>query len=285
MDDIKVAFETIIVGVLAVPWLTILFLGLMALFDAYARSNPLRDIVERARGEHGLDERAMKLAGVFLIAAAYFIGAGISRLADYTTGLNFTSRVLYPLGVKSDGCIRMQTYLRSYKNEKIALVEADFPLRFSVPLARLRAALDSSISCLGPRADILKDQVIKPIYTFQKFRVYNSSQNGFETLHHIDSEMVVLRGGFLNGLILCFVCLPYLIASLLMQIRAFVLHPRGSHNWRPGKPTTYYIALFTLGLALTAMGRAAWQAVEEHYDDRVIGLYSTLDRRIPEDMQ
>lgn len=274
MDDIKVAFETIIVGVLAAPWLAILFFALSTLFDRYTRENPLKALIQQARGEKGPDERVAKLSGVFLVAAAYFVGAGISRVADDFTGISDGSRFLYPM-LKSDGCIRMQTYLTRYRSEHVLQLSGALPPRLDFAVARFYAS-PLNLSCLGDAADTLKKLAVKPIYTYEKFRVYNSSPNGFETLRHIESEIVVLRGGFLNGLILCLLCLPYLVTAMLLRLAAAARNRTERRNWRPNTPTTHFIAVFTLGFTMALMGRVAWQAVEKQYDDRLISLYSTL---------
>src|SRR5713226_4437946 len=78
MGAFTIAFDTIIVGALALPWVFLV----IPLFSADNR-NRFGSLLEWAKSEDWIDEKSRSaLAGVLLFAMAYTLGSAVSRLAQ-----------------------------------------------------------------------------------------------------------------------------------------------------------------------------------------------------------
>jgi hypothetical protein len=82
MDDIKLAFETVIVGLLALPWLLLLFHITFCLILKINKSDLLGDTCIYLTGSKEEKEVSTTVFGVLLLALTYFVGSVLVRTAE-----------------------------------------------------------------------------------------------------------------------------------------------------------------------------------------------------------
>src|SRR6266446_4051919 len=76
MEALRIAFDTIIVGALALPWLAII---VRVLFPGFSTRKPEETIkLLTVVPEHTREA----VASVLLVAVAYFVGSAVTRVAD-----------------------------------------------------------------------------------------------------------------------------------------------------------------------------------------------------------
>ena len=80
MEALKLAFDTIIVGALAIPWL-ILLIGLFQRRKEAEKASTSSVLSFLAPFLDGDDKHVLGAAGVFVFAATYFVGAAITRVS------------------------------------------------------------------------------------------------------------------------------------------------------------------------------------------------------------
>jgi hypothetical protein len=272
MEDIKLAFETVIVGLLAIPWLLIL---VHLVFYLIAR----RSILTKAREFVTDSHQSFALVGPLIIGLAYCVGTILFPIADEY----FNDPHRFPVHVRDDDTIRVDTLTKIYfdpKHKYYDLSEADFP--------GLANANDTTciVKALGPEADKIskKDydklkEAIHSIYNYQKFYDYNSG-NGYEVLKPLRSRIVVLRGAVLNGLFLLGALLLLFFAALLevwdLKARAALLRGWGEF-FRRSKERIHglFILLFLGSIVWVLCWRGAWGVAqaEAEYDKHVVGIF------------
>ena len=190
MEDIKLAFETVVVGLMAFPWLLILAYILYYLFTR-------KNLFNKARGFWQDKEQPFALIGTFILGLAYCLGTVIFPLAD---DLFNESRNISGVEIKADGEIRTDVMMKAYYKDKFYKLDPkDFP---GLPNVR---EIERKARAAGPKpTEEAMDEVTKgyhSIYNFQKYTVFNSPK-GHEVLMPLHSRIVVLRGAVFNGLFL-----------------------------------------------------------------------------------
>ena len=194
MDELKLAFETIIVGLLAIPWLLILLhLG----FCIFGRKSLLTQAREFLTDGH----QSFALIGPLILGLAYCGGTIIFPVADQY----FNAQHYLPVYVSDDHAIRVETLTKMYFDSGhrfYDLGEEDYP---GLPNAKETI---STIKTFAPKADEISrddykklEQAIHSIYNYQKYYDFNS-EKGYEVLKPLESRIIVLRGAVLNGLFL-----------------------------------------------------------------------------------
>ena len=264
MDELKLAFETIIVGLLAIPWLLILF---------YLGSNIFgrKDLLTKAREFLTDGHQSFALIGPLIIGLAYCAGTILFPFADDY----FNEPRRFPVHIRGDDAIRADTLTSLYFNHKYYTLKAnDF-----VGLADAEDNI-KTINELGPKAvkrekDTNLEDVYKglckdlkdpthSIYNYQKFYDYNSSK-GYEVLKPLSSRIIVLRGAVLNGLLL----LGALLLLFLVDVLKVILRRSKEGIQRP-------VALLLMGFVVWALcWWGAWGVAqaEGEYDKHVVGIF------------
>jgi hypothetical protein len=264
MDELKLAFETVIVGLLAIPWLLILFhLG----SNILGRKSLLTKASEFLKDGH----QSFALMGPLIIGLAYCAGTVLFPFADDY----FNDPHRFPVHVRGDDAIRVDTLTSLYfKHKYYNLNPNDF--------VRLANAEDEikKIDELGPKAvkrekDTNLEDVYKglckdlkdpthSIYNYQKFYDYNSSK-GYEVLKPLSSRIIVLRGAVLNGLLL----LGALLLLFLVDVLKVILRRSKEGIQRP-------VLLLLMGFVVWVIcWWGAWGVAkaEEEYDKHVVGIF------------
>jgi len=289
MDALKLAFDTIIVGALALPWLLIaidLFLpGLMARLWLL-----LKD---------GQEKIPSAAAGVLLFAIAYFLGAAISRVSG-----DFFNDDDLRVPVTEDN-IRATVYCRPNERQFIDLVllyQDDRDRQFIVSPGEFAKLCQTKAAA-------------KPAH--QIFRLQESTlllQGGekTETLTQLRAQISILRGAAFDGLLVFALCLfgwcgkqpsggliwwimPALFfvgGSLVlihhlyhkgfddppfMEFTFIVLGLAGGYMRRKGAPPRPYGAGVLLSLLLSGIAYFGWWWTEVLYDEQILHSFYALN--------
>jgi hypothetical protein len=272
MDELKLAFETVIVGLLAIPWLLILF---------YLGSNILgrKDLLTKAREFLTDGHQSFALIGPLIIGLAYCAGTILFPFADDY----FNEPRGFPVHIRGDDAIRVETYAKIYfdpEHEYYDLREEDFP-----GLANAKKTI-GTIKTAGPQADKISKgdyekltEAVHSIYNYQKYYDYNSDK-GYEVLKPLESRIIVLRGAVLNGLFLLGALLLLFSVTLLKVIfrlwKELLVATLPEVILRPKERIQGLVILLFLGLivwALCSWGAWGVAQAEVEYDKHVVGIF------------
>ena len=272
MDELKLAFETVIVGLLAIPWLLILF---------YLGSNILgrKDLLTKAREFLTDGHQSFALIGPLIIGLAYCAGTIIFPVADQY----FNAQHYLPVYVSDDHAIRVETLTEMYFDSGhrfYDLGEEDYP---GLPNAKETI---STIKTFAPKADEISrddykklEQAIHSIYNYQKYYDFNS-EKGYEVLKPLESRIIVLRGAVLNGLFLLGALLLLFSVTLLKVIfrlwKELLVATLPEVILRPKERIQGLVILLFLGLivwALCSWGAWGVAQAEVEYDKHVVGIF------------
>jgi hypothetical protein len=195
MDALKIALETIFVGVLALPWLA---LASQLFFPKFSLSR-IEDFEGWLPKLWSIKNEAIGYAvvGVLSVAMAYTLGASISRLAqDF-----FNDDDLLTDYLPTEDQIRASVYLDPRYSD---LVESRLPVhRDALPYqddipVRFRGS--------GAKDDLSTSDRIREIFSLQEAALLLGGEEKVSRLRLLHQQMMVLRGAAFNGLITCLLC-------------------------------------------------------------------------------
>jgi len=203
-DALKIAFETIIIGALALPWLVV---AIQLFFPAAKDWLPALSF--------GNDGIRSALAGVLLVALAYTLGASISRLAE--DFLNDADVRLW--------ATESETLARAYCDPSWVI-----PTGLPVPngsekslCQRFHSCDDSGRqSCNKVDRDKARDE-IGQIFHLHESALLLAGADRTSRLRYRYQQIIVLRGATFDGLITCILCLFGWCARQRRTIRLFLL--------------------------------------------------------------
>lgn len=237
MEDIKLAFETIVVGLMAIPWLLIF----LHIFFYFLKSIHLFSRVPEFVGK---DEKSFAILGTLILGAAYCLGSIIFPLADNL--FNDNEDYIF-MEIKKDGDIRADVLADLYFHDKFyQLAKKDFQGLDSLfdsqghfkpeTSAAAQKLADSNEQeedekkgkkekeVWGEKKLVPKEEKkslykslknpFHAIYNYQKFTVLNSN-NGYDVLKPLSSRIVILRGAVFNALFLLLALVSLAVAALL----------------------------------------------------------------------
>ena len=296
MNDISIAFQTVVVGLFAFPWLILLLFNVSYIFDRCCEKNPMRRLYETYLpiGEKSGKEISGPLFGFILIALTYLLGSilspGADELFNHNVPPSWVSQSLpwrlKTLGVRGDDCIKLRTYHEYYRGRPALLDSAGFPAFLRVEVNELAAATRTELSGRYCESKRLEQCVVTPIYTYQKYFVYNYLASGGRSLERMDDQIVVLRGAALNGLITLVLCLAILVTRTIMRISRRPRFRAAPHSdvgeklesaplrsWRLGPATGQLTAIALVGAVLLVTGAYGWEDAESEFNKDVIGFY------------
>lgn len=191
MDVFKLAFETTIVGLLALPWLVLL----VRIFVPELH-------LSKARGGTSLSFVSEKLDGMVLtilvIAAVYFLGSAISPLAtQFLDDEDLPARLYKISDIRVNACLK-------YSHDLSKLQPAS-----DSPLYNAAAQLTSKCQPKGYSQDCRKSA--DNIFLLQEQAVLKRGSDETERVSRLFERDIVLRGAVFNGfafIVLC--CFSYL---------------------------------------------------------------------------
>ena len=267
MDALKLAFDTIIVGALALPWL-----ALIIDFYLFSRGESFKVLSPLQQAGSAVPQA---VSAVLLFTAAYFLGAAVSRIS----GDLFNDDDLGQ-GVTEDR-IRAEVYCNPAN-----LPPSVKPFEFCRGANRLIGA--------------------RKAFDQQEAEVLLQGSDKIETISQLHAQISVLRGATLNGLLVCILCVFGICGRLKGWNRLWALIPiaglsglavhailghlghmtaadlpftestlvavalAGCLVLPRGAPDRKYGAGLLLSLLLTGLGFCAWCWTEVLYDQQVL---------------
>jgi hypothetical protein len=195
MESLKFAFDTLIVGTLALPWLAILVrMFAPGLFTDEAKKNfPLLT----ALPENTRDA----VTGALMIAMGYLLGSAISRVSsDF-----FDDEFWWKLPKESS--IRKSVYKDEYCGAKIGIADIKSPVE-------MRPKMELPALCSDDESKPDKPDFVPEYFRFQEGKLLLAGEEKNARLKEFHDQIVVLRGAAMNGLILLSLCIFGLCAEL-----------------------------------------------------------------------
>jgi len=307
MDTFKIAFDTVVIGALALPWV-------LLLLDLFLRSEKKG----HAPGQTFLnlsptlkfikDNELSTVAAVLLFAMAYVMGAGISRLSGDFLNDDDWGLEVFSARVPTKDKIHYQVYCNPNQKwivDPCPCVKSDphKPCPFGGSLTPVK---DGDEEELHIRA--------KRFFELQEGALLNQGDKTPGRMSHIYQQLVVLRGAVLDGvvltvlLLLCFFakqkmwgrgavtnfCVlflgwaavalrhhlcelgrrQYLIEPPMLECSFIVIVVLAGIPliWK-GAPNHAYGIGFLVSFAMTLLAYAGWWWTEIVYDELVLNLY------------
>src|SRR5260370_948828 len=185
MDALKLAFDTIIVGALVLPWLAVV----IDLFLA-SREGQLVGLLDFLKT--GEDRVPPAVTGVLLFALAYFLGAAVSRVSG-----DFFNDDDLGMPITEDN-IRSAVYCDKGQQPYV-----DMRLAFSADAGLPPAKNSLGDYCSDPGIN----QITSRIFHVQESALLLLGSDKTETLNQLRAQISVLRGTAFNGLAMFVLCL------------------------------------------------------------------------------
>jgi len=301
MDSLKFAFDTLIVGALALPWLA-LFVRMYFVQSATADS---RLAIVSALPEHTREA----VASVLIVALGYFLGAAATRISN-----NFFNDELW-FALPTESSIRASVYDREYCNVHSAL--KSYNVNLPLVLGHAAAAETAVCTAVGE----VRRHVVTELFRIQEGRLLLAGEDKLARLKEFHDQIIILRGSALNGTALAVLSLfglcacyrarfsdrlrraiSYLPALALLGYGLFSLyrhfadyHPRAAHGFPYEDPPLAELVLilfaicgflvcrrtskedlrvyrntWILAVVLTLIAHGAWWWTEVLYNEQVI---------------
>jgi hypothetical protein len=281
MEDLKLAFETIIVGLLAIPWLFILIR-----IPFYLVKD--RHLLSKVRTFLQDSEQSFALIGTLVLGIAYCLGTIIFPIADNLFNGNHN---ILGIQIKKDGDIRSDVLAELYFEDRFyKLSEKDFPATLGLPEAiekkiepdalRLleinkKEKEEGRIDSEAERKGLYKklNETFHSIYNYQKYTDYNSSGN-YEILKPLNSRIVVLRGAVFNGICLLVALICLILAALLDML--FRWRRKAGFDYSRRKVLLALVSLIVLNALVwifSCYGASGVTAAEKEYGKHIVGLF------------
>jgi hypothetical protein len=298
MEAFKLAFDTLIVGALALLWLALvarmffatpfggIHIELMSLLPAKTRD---------------------AVAGILVFAIGYFLGSVVIRISE-----EFFDDELW-LGAPAESSVRLSVYQYEYCSihkwigKKPSL---DLPQDFGETDAALCPANQGS----APDPETKRTQLISEVFRAQEARALQAGEDKIARLREYHDQRVVLRGSAFNGLVLvvlsgfgywaCYreklrVVISHIPAVLVLGYGFFSLYGHlftkhgggplyldpplaefvvillgfaglASYHKAGEKDVRLYASVFISAIVLTALAYLGWWMTEIRYDFQVI---------------
>lgn len=186
MDEVKLAFETLIVGVFGLVCILVLLDLVRPKAGLWEKG------IELFKGSVGQSA----LTGLLILPVAYVIGAAEFPLADELFEMDSQIRFDLPV-IESDDAIKVQTYV----SRRDWLLASEFP-------PGLRQRRDEFLRSRPPttrKEERTAERAIRPLYDYQKFVVLKD-EDGYRLMKPLYEQVVVLRGTAFNAVILATIC-------------------------------------------------------------------------------
>jgi hypothetical protein len=181
MEWLKFAFDTMIIGALALPWLWLF----MRIF--FQRGTSKQDHLKFPLISGVSDSTWQTVTGVLIIAMGYFLGSAVSRISsDF-----FDDReILHRLPTQSS--IRLGVYLHEYCDAHSVLVALKLPAE----LPKLPGG--GAAFCEAEKRNLL----VAELFRLQEGKLLLVGEEKLGRLHELHDQIEILRGATLNGAIL-----------------------------------------------------------------------------------
>ncbi|HEY6768591.1 MAG TPA: hypothetical protein VI386_27850 [Candidatus Sulfotelmatobacter sp.] len=173
MDALKIAFETIIVGALALPWIALL----VDLFSP-TKEQLLNVLLDKLK-----DQSVAAVAGALLFAMAYLVGSSVARLGeDFFNDEDLRTKF-------TEDEIRTSVYCRPTEPW---LIDPGISLT-----GRNGVQITAANICTGDM-----NNNVSQAFSVQESSLLLAGPDKTESLRYLHQQMVVLRGASFDGLII-----------------------------------------------------------------------------------
>jgi hypothetical protein len=296
MDALKLAFDTIIVGALALPWLLIAI-------DLFIASQEGQMTVLWSLIKHGEDKIPPAVMGVLLFTMAYFLGAAISRVSgDFF----------------NDDDLRVQI---TEDNIRSAVYCSPNERQFIGPILSYTDESGHQSQVTGEEFGKLCDghaaaEPARQIFRVQESALLLEGGDKTETLNQLRAQIAVLRGAAFDGLLVFVLCgfglcgkqraklrLAWWIIPIafvgggwrvlihhvmhnglndppFMEFTFIILGLAGGYAFWKGAPPRAYGSGLLLSLLLSGIAYFGWWWTEVLYDEQVLHSFYAQSRHL-----
>ena len=182
MDSLKFAFDTLIVGALALPWL---WLFMRIFFQHDKSEEEIKFPIIGALSE----STRQAVAGVLILALGYVLGSAVSRISSDFFDDN---EILHRMATQSS--IRRGVYLHEYCDEHSVLVAT------KLPAALLDLPGGQAAFCKKDGDQL--EQLVVEFFSLQEGKLLLEGEEKLGRLREFHDQIEILRGAALNGAIL-----------------------------------------------------------------------------------
>ena len=313
MEALKFAFNTLVIGALALPWLAVLLRMYVFPKDGKAGGHW---VVVSALPVHAREA----VLSVMILALGYFLGVAVSRISDDFFG----DSDLWSL--PTEPSIREDVYYHEYCDVHGVVAAESLPTELATTDVQFCPSNDSKSIKKGQGDNAWHKQwgdAITQFFRLEEAKLLLQGDDRTTRLRELHDQTVILRGATLNGMLLATLCLFGFCASFrrgssrewwsfaLMRTAALTLVLYGGHCvYRhvlqfDGDPDPFrdpplaemvmvlvgiaglfaraqvesrwkYAQGIALSLALTVVAYGAWWWTEVMYNQGVIHAYPTL---------
>jgi hypothetical protein len=300
MDALKLAFDTLIVGALALPWLAMLvrmYLPPEITGKAEPHLAPLAALPEHTREA---------VIGIVILALGYFLGTAVSRISDDFFDDDELSHIL-----PTELSIRESVYYDEYCSVHNVMAAKGLPKELGKEMVAFCSPGDDETAWRKSWSEVVME-----FFRLQEGKLLLEGDDRTTRVRELHSQIVILRGATLNGLVLSTLCLfgfcisfwsqpwtwrkvqTHAIAIALVVCGGYYLwlhfhrlragNPHGYHDpplaegvmlllgvagllvRAPTKSRWKYARGFGLSLALTIIAYGAWWWTEVMYNQIII---------------
>lgn len=193
MDALRLAFDTLIVGALALPWVAII---VRIFFPGFTSSKPEETIrLLSVVPEHTRDA----VASVLLIAMGYFAGSAVTRMAD-----DFFDDDEIPY-LPVEHTIRNHVYCEEEN--------ANVMKKLGWPWGELDPNIGDPLNCPAPSKGDTEVDSTYEVFHLQEQKLLQSGTDKIERLQQLHEQIVVLRGTALNAILFAALCMFGVVAE------------------------------------------------------------------------
>ena len=219
MEFFKLAFDTLVVGVLALPWLAVLVrMFAPGIFSDEPRKNfP----VLTALPEHTRDA----VASALIVAMGYLLGSAVSRVSSDFFDDEFWGHL------PTESSIRESVYAIEYCGPENVFAAAKLPAELSHSPAPTALCSEKSPGLIG------EPGVIQEYFHRQEAQLLLAGGEKNARLKEFHDQIVVLRGAAMNGLLLFIFC-----------IFGYCAEGRRGRMWRNIRKPALFLPAWTLVL-------------------------------------
>jgi len=204
MEALRFAFDTLVIGALALPWLAVLLrMHFPPAIDGKAEGH---STLVSALPEHARDA----VLSAMILALGYFLGAAVSRISDDFFG----DADLWSL--PTEPSIREDVYYHEYCDVQSVVAAVTLPKQLGMSEVQFCPKADPITKVRVPReADWHKnwDDAITQFFRLEEGKLLLQGDERTSRLRELHDQAVILRGATLNGMMLSALCIFGFCAS------------------------------------------------------------------------
>src|ERR1035438_2020906 len=199
MEWLKFAFDTLIIGALALPWLWLF----MRMF--FQRATSKQDDLKFPLLSLLSEQTRQTVAAVLIIALGYFLGSAVSRISsDF-----FDDEEILQRGMPTQTSIQQGVYLHEYCDTHSVLEATQLPMGLpQLPGGRVAFCEEEKLDLLHSLAHPSSGdparvpRLVTEFFSLQESKMLLEGEEKLGRLREFHDQIEILRGATLNGAIL-----------------------------------------------------------------------------------